>query len=234
MVETDDFAGRRALELLLKPLHGQSDMERGVALTAMKKVAASSEDILSPSINKLTSETSTRRSRRFSLDFLGGETHRHDAGLVKRTARKLWTELTHYLYIKIIPQPSSGDLPRYSSQCFFGSEVAAALSEFLQERYPEETASVKSHRVNVLCLRLLLTEVIRDARKAQNLEFKKSRLYKFTSHSINTFKEGPLWNISRTNTEVYIMHGSMSIISFMYDNNTSILTDLKKVYNKIH
>ena len=225
MAATDDSAARRALELLLKPLHGQSGVERdSVALTATKRVdiAASSEDILSPSINKLSSE-STRRSRRFSLDFLGSATHRHD-GLVEQKARKLWSELTHYLYIKIIPQPSSGALPRYTSQCFFGSEVAAALSEFLQERYPEETASVKNHRVNLLCLRLLLTEIIRDARKAQNLEFKKSRLYKFTSHSINSFKDG-LRNISKSNTEVYIMH---AISTIMY-NLCTIYTSISAV-----
>ena len=204
-----------ALRLLLDPTNIVTEGENGrrVSFTSStkrvpsKKLYQSCEDIFSPSW-RTTAEENTKRSSRFSLDLLGESRHQtsnhHHHGIIVEKARELWVELIKYSIRSLVPscdedhqqeEPHcAGAVGSCSSQCFFGYEIASVLKVYLEGVLPGADDSSTVSKTRLICSRLLASGVIRDARRTESLEFRESRLYRFSSRYFHSMKTSVISN----------------------------------------
>ncbi len=163
-----------ALEVILDPIQcvavWGSPVERGVvSRTSSKRVTASCEDILAPSTRR---DFHGKKSSQFSLDLLAPDTIKtsYDGKRIQK-ARVLWIDIIDHLYDSLL-----------CTKCFFGHELVSVLQMYLQT--VTETF-VHCNEVKLVSSRLLVSGVVKDARKENCSEFRESRLYRFSSNYVH-------------------------------------------------
>lgn len=99
------------------------------------------------------------------------------------TPKALLSDIINYLMSSLVPciRTVGSAAVQYNAQCFYGYEAVTALAVYIRSTTAGLGPPFPEDKIPIICSRFLVSGIIKDARKSQNLEFKSSRLYRFSS-----------------------------------------------------
>lgn len=214
------------------------------SLSPSKQTSASCENFLSPSPKERLIQL--RQDDSHSLNIL--DTPSAAAGkwvdtgkevTVIRDAVSLLSDIINYLMCKLIPCTRRIGAIQYNDQCFYGYEAVSVLTVYVQATIAGMGPPFPRNKIELICSRFLVSGIFKDARKSENLEFKSSKLYRFSSKYIrnhtlplsdNYVDELPPLSIMRTpSTQVHTYMYREAVRGYNY----KILCTCTYMYNGI-